>query len=138
MQILEKGQVFSLKEKHVTQDMINRYADAAGDHNLLHLNEEFARETRYGGIIAHGMLSLAFVQELLTGVFAEKWLQSGVLDVSFILPVRPGDKITVEAKIVKVASTEELQDIHMHVVCTNQKKEKVIMGKARVAVPLNM
>lgn len=134
MQTLEKGQLFTLKEKNVTQDMINRYADAASDHNPLHVDVEFAEKTRYGGTIAHGMLSMAFMQTLMVEVFAEHWLESGALDVNFMLPVRPGDTITAEAKIVRVTPQGENREVQMHVVCLNQNREKVIMGKARVVV----
>ena len=51
---------------HVTESQIARYADAAGDHNPLHLDAEFAASTPYGRPIAHGMLVLAFVSEMLT------------------------------------------------------------------------
>lgn len=134
MQTLEKSQVFTLKEKNVTQNIINCYADAASDHNPLHVDVEFAEKTRYGGTIAHGMLSLAFVQTLLAEVFAEHWLKSGALDVNFMLPVRPGDTITAEAKIVKITPQGANREVQMHVICLNQRREKVIMGKARVVV----
>ena len=64
MKEISKGDVFTLPAKNVTQEMINHYADAAEDHNPLHIDPEFAKTTRYGGTIAHGMLSVAFIQEL--------------------------------------------------------------------------
>ena len=50
-------------ERRITQEQLVRYADASGDHNPLHLDEEFARGTPYGRTIAHGMLVLALVSE---------------------------------------------------------------------------
>ncbi|MBQ9635111.1 MAG: MaoC family dehydratase, partial [Acidaminococcaceae bacterium] len=52
MKEINKGDVFTLPAKQVTQEMICNYADAAEDHNPLHVDPEFARTTRYGGTIA--------------------------------------------------------------------------------------
>ncbi len=47
--------------KTITQTQLNRYAEASGDQNPLHLDAEFAASTQFGGIIAHGMLTLALL-----------------------------------------------------------------------------
>ena len=52
-------------EHRVTQEQLARYAEASGDYNPLHLDPAFAAGTPYGRPIAHGMLVLAFVSELL-------------------------------------------------------------------------
>ena len=130
-----KGQIFTLPAKQVTQDMINRYAAAASDFNPLHIDPEFARRTRYGGTVAHGMLSMAFLQELLTRAFGKSWLESGDLEVSFMAPVRPGEAITAEAKVLKAEPAEGTagkQRLRLQVVCSNERGEKVIIGKAGV------
>ena len=44
--------------KTITQEQLNQYAQASGDRNPLHLDANFARTTPFGGIIAHGMLTL--------------------------------------------------------------------------------
>ncbi len=50
----------------VTREQVERYADVSGDHNPIHVDEAFAADTRFGRPIAHGMLVLAFVSEMLT------------------------------------------------------------------------
>lgn len=137
MKEISKGDVFSLPAKQVTQDMINRYADAAEDHNPLHVNQEFAKTTRYGGTIAHGMLSVAFIQELMIRTFGKDWLESGSIEVSFMAPVRPGEAITTEAKVMKVTPVEGEEAkarIRMQVLCLNGNQEKVIKGTTEVTV----
>ncbi len=137
MKEINKGDVFLLPEKNVTQDMINRYADAAGDHNPLHIDPEFAKTTRYGGTIAHGMLSLAFIQELMVRTFGKDWLESGNVEVSFMEPVRPGETVTTEAKVMKAERVEGEESkllVRMQVMCLNVKQEKVIKGMAEVTV----
>ena len=136
MKKINKGDVFTLPEKNVTQDMINRYADAAEDHNPLHIDPEFAKTTRYGGTIAHGMLSVAFIQELMVCTFGKDWMDSGTIEVSFMAPVLPGETITTEAKVVKVVPVEGADKlrIRMQVICLNGKLEKVIKGTTEVTV----
>ena len=137
MKKISKGDVFSLPVKRVTQDMINRYADAAEDHNPLHVDPEFAKTTRYGGTIAHGMLSMAFIQELMVRTFGRDWLESGSIEVSFMAPVRPGEAITTEARVIKVAPAESDETktlVRMQVLCLTGKQEKVIKGTTEVTV----
>ena len=137
MKEISKGDVFSLPAKQVTQDMINRYADAAEDHNPLHVDPEFAKTTRYGGTIAHGMLSMAFIQELMVRTFGRDWLESGSIEVSFMAPVRPGETIMTEARVMRVAPAEVEEAktrIRMQVFCLNGKQEKVIKGTTEVTV----
>ncbi|HXF51049.1 MAG TPA: MaoC family dehydratase, partial [Dehalococcoidia bacterium] len=74
----------------VTREAIAAYADAVGDHNPIHVDEAFARTTPFGGVIAHGMLALAYVSETMERAFGERWARSGRLKVRFKLPARPG------------------------------------------------
>ena len=137
MKEINKGDVFVLPAKKVTQKMINHYADAAEDHNPLHVDPEFAVTTRYGGTIAHGMLSVAFIQELMIRTFGRTWLESGVIEVSFMAPVRPDETITAEAKVMKAVPVEGAEDklqVRMQVLCLNGKQEKVIKGTTEVIV----
>ena len=137
MQKINKGDVYLLPAKNVTQDMINHYADAAEDHNPLHVDPKFATTTRYGGTIAHGMLSVAFIQELMIRTFGKDWMESGSIEVSFMAPVRPGEAITTEAKVMKavpVDGAESKLQVRMQVLCLNGNQEKVIKGTTEVTV----
>ena len=58
----------------LTQAMLNAYADASGDHNPIHIDEAFAKTTPMGGTIAHGMLVLSLISEMMTAAFGERWL----------------------------------------------------------------
>ena len=128
---LHKGDSFTLPPKHVTQDMINRYADAAEDHNPWHIDPDFARTTRFGGTIAHGMLSAAFLQELLMQVFGEAWVANGEISINFMAPVHTGDFVTAEATVFAIKEDR----VTLRLTCTNQEGKKVISGKAS-AIPL--
>ena len=59
--------------RRVTQPDINKYAEASGDYNPIHIDEQFAAATPLGGTIAHGMLVLAYRSEMLSATFGEPW-----------------------------------------------------------------
>jgi len=112
----------------VTQAQIDAYAAASGDHNLVHVDEAFARTTPMGGTIAHGMLVLAFISDMMTRAFGRAWLESGRLDVRFRAPARPGD--TVTARAAPAGGSGGL--LTYRVECVNQAGEVVINGTATV------
>ena len=121
-------------KKVITQPNINLYAQASQDFNPIHIDEEFAKKTPLGGTIAHGMLILAYISQMMTAAFGRSWLVGGKLSVRFRNPARPGDTITVSGKILKVEKNEGQTLINCDVLCHNQNGEPVITGEAKVRV----
>jgi 3-hydroxybutyryl-CoA dehydratase len=115
--------------KRITQQQLGRYAGASGDHNPLHLDEAFAKATQFGGTIAHGMLVLAFMSEMLTAAFGRDWLASGRMKVRFRAPARPGDTLTCSGRVTKVDGAKIVCEIE----CRNAT-EAVVDGTAEVTV----
>ncbi|MBI5284314.1 MAG: MaoC family dehydratase [Chloroflexi bacterium] len=113
----------------LTQAQISAYADASGDHNPIHVDEAFARTTPFGGTIAHGMLVLALIAEMMHSAFGELWLTSGRLKVRFKAPTRPGDTVTASAE----ASRQADGVAEYAVQCANQRGEVLIEGRATVS-----
>ena len=114
--------------KRLTQEQIIRYADAADDHNPVHVDEAFARTTPFGGTIAHGMLTLASIAEMLTAAFGERWLSQGRLRVRFRAPARPGDEVTAMATAQSPRDGSWVYGVE----CKNQRGELLISGTAEV------
>jgi 3-hydroxybutyryl-CoA dehydratase len=114
--------------KILTQAQISAYAAASGDFNPIHIDEDFAKATPFGGTIAHGMLVLAFISEMMTSAFGVKWREAGKLDVRFRNPARPGDTITARASPRK----PEADVLKYDVECVNQSGEVLISGTAQV------
>ena len=114
--------------KQLSQEQINRYAEASGDHNPIHIDEAFARATPLGGTIAHGMLVLAFLSEMMATAFGELWLSSGKLRVRFRAPARPGDTLTASARPQGGSAGTHAYAIE----CRNQHDEVLISGTAEV------
>ena len=78
---------------------IQGFAAVRGDHNPVHLDEAFARTTPFGGRIAHGMLSAAWISALIAGELpgpGSIYLQQSL---GFRRPVRPGDEVTVRVAV---------------------------------------
>jgi 3-hydroxybutyryl-CoA dehydratase len=117
--------------KLLTQPMIDAYAQASGDFNPIHIDPEFARTTPMGGTIAHGMLVLASISEMMTAAFGREWVTLGKLDVRFRAPGRPGDTITASAK-----PASDGDRVRYAVECTNQNGEVLIAGMAEISLAM--
>ena len=121
--------------KVVIQEDIKMYAKASGDHNPLHQDPVFAASTHFGRIVAHGMLVLAYVSEMMTQAFGRHWLETGGLKTRFRAPVYPGDRVATFGEIVKLV--EENGDVHLtcYIGCRNEDGDEVINGEAWVTMP---
>ena len=119
-------------DKIITQEAINRYAEVSQDFNPIHIDPDFARKTPLGGTIAHGMLTLAYLSEMMTLAFGQSWLSGGKLGIRFKSPARPGDIIRISGKIRKVENSAEHTAIECDILCSNQKDEIVVIGEAQI------
>lgn len=116
--------------KTISEHDVYAYAGIIGDINPVHINEEYAKQTRFGGRIAHGMLTASFfstlVGMLVPGADAIYLGQT----CKFLLPVRIGDTITATAEVTKIVPEKRIA--YMHTTVLNQKGELVIDGEATV------
>ena len=126
---LAAGAALPTVTKTITQEKINAYALAGGDGNPLHTDPAFAANTQFGGTIAHGMLVLAYVSEMLTATFGEDWLAHGRLKVRFRAPARPGDTLTAAGTVTSVEGGKTVCQIE----CRNEGGEVLISGEAEVS-----
>ena len=120
--------------KHITQEKIKLYAEASGDFNPIHVDESFAAKTPLGGTIAHGMLNLAYVSEMMTMAFGRSWLSGGKLRARFKEPARPGDTLTISGKIDCIEQKDDVSYANCSFECRNQKGETLVAGEAIVKV----
>ena len=131
---LKKGMKLPEIEKKITQENINLYAQATRDLNPIHINQNFARNTPFQGTIAHGMMILAYIAQMMTAAFGRKWFDSSQFDVRFKTPARPGDILTVSGIIKDIDTNKEGTLVFCDVSCRNQKGEPVVIGEVRVQV----
>lgn len=118
--------------KTINDDDIRAFADLAGDDNSVHLNDEYARRTRFGRRIAHGMLGAS----LVSTVIGTQLPGPGSIYLSqsfkFVAPVFPGDTVTAKATVKSIKEGKPI--VTLETTCTNQRGETVITGEAVVLV----
>jgi 3-hydroxybutyryl-CoA dehydratase len=121
------GDTFS-KDREITDELIRRFAEVSGDYNPIHLDEEFAKTTRFGQRIAHGMLGGAFISGVLGYELNVRKIVYMNQKMKFIAPVFIGDTITTTAKIINIREDKPI--VTIETVCVNQTGETVIKGEA--------
>lgn len=98
---LEIGMVRT-RAKTITDRDIALFAEVSTDHNPVHLNENYAQDTIFGGRIAHGMLTAS----LISAVVGEQLPGHGTVYLSqnlrFMAPVRPGDRLEAFVKVIAI------------------------------------
>ena len=116
----------------VTDDLVRRFAELSGDYNPIHLDEEFAKTTRFGRRIAHGMLSGAFISAVLGFELSERKLVYLSQTLQFKSPVYIGDTVTTTATVKHIR--EDKPVITLDTVSTNQDGKILITGEAAVMI----
>ena len=90
-----------LVSKFITQARLQAYAQATGDRNPLHLDPDFAATTQFGGIIAHGMLTMAFIAQMMVAAFGRSWLETGTMRARFKGAAYLGDEVETCGQVTK-------------------------------------
>jgi 3-hydroxybutyryl-CoA dehydratase len=127
------GEELLTLKKIITQDKINTYVSAAEDYNPIHVDPEFAKKTFFKSTIAPGYQVLAYLSEMMTRDFGEKWITGGVMDVRLLRPAFPGDELNVGGRVVE-KHAEKGQDLtRCEVWVRNQKNEDLIVGYTSVS-----
>lgn len=107
-----------------------------GDINPLHVNQQFAENGPFGGRIAHGFLTSAFMAAPLGHVFYETAVAYVEHTCRFTAPVRPGDTLNTVWKIVAMEDRPKHHGglVHLEGVCRNQNGIRVAEAKAQFLV----
>ena len=134
---LHSGDTLPKIVKHLNQEKVNLYAEAVDDFNPIHVDESFAAQTSFGGTIAHGMLILAYVSEMMTSVFGESWLSAGKLAIRFKSPAHSKDTVTITGKVNSIIEESNALNFKCGIICHNQNHETIVTGEASVKIPIN-
>lgn len=113
----------------ITDKMVRQFAELSGDFNPIHLDDEYAKTTRFKKRIAHGMILGALISRLLN----EKMGQGGIYlsqSLKFKNPVFIDDEITFEIEVVKLNKTRGFGIIETN--AKNSSGEYVLKGEATI------
>jgi acyl dehydratase len=110
-----KGEHLGRSEWHaVTQEQVNLFADATGDHQWIHVDVERAKNGPFGGTIAHGYLTLSLIPMLASEIFRVDGLSMGINygteKVRFPSPVRVGSRVRSGAELLDLR--QAAQGVH--------------------------
>jgi acyl dehydratase len=116
----------------ITQDQLRAYAKASGDPNPIHLDDEVAKKAGLPGVIAHGMLTAAFLAERavrfgrqeIGGHWRLKQFKTRFKAMTF-----PGDVISIGGSVTSV--TEDGNEVAIDLQARNQKGEVTTTASAR-------
>ncbi len=126
------GQKASISRKY-TKDDVEYFAQLSGDFNPVHLDEEFANESRFGKPILHGLLTAS----LLSGLLGNHLPGHGVIylgqTIRFTKPVYIDDTVTASAEVIEYMPEKGF--IRLQTICNNQDGESVLVGEATMLVP---
>jgi len=128
---LKIGDSFSTSRK-VTDELVRKFAEVSGDYNPIHLDEEFAKTTRFGRRIAHGMLSGAFISAVLGYEFKERKIVYLSQTMKFTAPVYLDDTVTATATVAAIREDKGI--VTLETICTNQNGEVLVKGEAAVMI----
>ncbi|MBP7243525.1 MaoC family dehydratase [Amaricoccus sp.] len=120
--------------KTITEADIILFAGASGDNNAIHINDEFAKTTPFGGRIAHGMLTAS----VISAAVANRLPGPGAIYISqslnFRAPVRPGDTVRAEVTVSEV--NRERTRVLLRTVC--KVDDTVVIDGEALVKPTSM
>ena len=103
------GQEFVSDWTTISQEMIDQFADATGDHQWIHVDRERAAQSPFKTTIAHGFLTLSLISSLLRSAITPTGLRMainyGVNRVRFISPVPSGSRIRARFALASIEET---------------------------------
>ena len=118
--------------KCLTDDDIHAFAEASGDHNPVHLDDDYARRTQFGERICHGMLTAGLISAVFGSVFpGPGWIYVSQ-SLRFRAPVSVGQEVTASVEVTNVIPEKNFVEFETE--CRVHDKV-VLAGKATLMAP---
>ena len=124
--------------KTMTQEAINLFEKSGGKTGPSQFTDEATAQKTLGtrGTVASGRMSLTFASEMLRRYFgADVYNRTGIVDLRFLRPVRPGDTITLTGKVTAISREANGGRVSVEVTGTNQKGDVTAAGSGACIVP---
>ncbi len=120
----------SLTMPPITRQTLAIYCGASGDHNPIHIDFDFARESGLDDVIAHGMLVMAYMGRFLTSSVRQDVIRA--FDARFQAMTRVGDEITVHGRVAEKFIDDGTICVRLDLTAVNQDGEVKAVGSAIV------
>lgn len=127
---MTRGNPQSITRGPLSRIMLQNYAEASLDFNPIHLDDLFAQKAGFPSVIAHGMLSMAFMGDFIRLNFPRDLYRVRTFSCRFKKVVFPGDTLTVNGQPKKESS----DSITLQISVTNQKNEITSQGEAVIEI----
>ena len=119
----------------ITESTINEFARISGDHNPLHMNEQYAAKTQFSKRVCHGMLLASFFSRLVGMYMPGKNALYFSQTLNFQTPCFVGDKVTIEGEVIDKSQSTKI--ITIKTTAHNQVGKCLVDGIAKVIVREN-
>ncbi len=127
--LLGQKKKFTVK---ITETMLNNFAEISGDHNPLHMDENYARTTRFGKRLCHGMLLASLFSRMVGMYMPGKNALYFSQSLNFKSPCFINDEVTVECEVLDKSTSSRI--ITLKTTISNQTGECLVDGLAKVMV----
>ena len=115
-------------EKTITQRQIDAYSGVRP--HSIHTDAEWARKKGFNAPLAQGMMSTAYVSQMMVGLLGEGFVKGGRISVAFIKPVLAGDTLTVRGQVKSKQAEGAAMRVTVEFSCENQHGVKTLVGTA--------
>ncbi len=116
----------------VTRHTLALYCGASGDHNPIHVDQDFARSAGMPDVFAHGMLSMAYLGRMLTRWQPQSQLRK--FTSRFVAMTQVGDVVSCHGQVVELFTENNEQRVRLEISVTKQNGEVTLTGEAIVMV----
>ncbi len=123
------GDTLPILTRSITQEMINAYAEATGDFNPIHVDPEYSRTGPFGRTIAHGLMTLAFVAQMLNEWSDGQFDDCGEIDIAFVGPVFVGDTVEVAGSVEQIVDRDGVASARVKLSCRAGERQ-ILAGHA--------
>jgi acyl dehydratase len=130
---IAKGQELPSLVKELSQRRIDVYSGVRP--RSIHTDEEWARQKGFRTTLAQGMMSTAYVSEMMTRLLGAGFVKGGTMSMAFIKPVYAGDRLTVHGVVKETRPEGPATRVVVEVWCENQHGEKTALGTASGLAP---
>ncbi len=112
-------------EIKITSDDVNKFAEVSGDYNPLHMDLDYAKNSKFGGKIVHGMFFGALVSRLVGMELLGKYALLIKESLEFKKPAVVGDKVIVSGRVTSKSNSSGMIEMSIEIM---RKKELLVKG----------